>query len=180
MHLLWWPHAKYRQWQYFSLHTQNFYCISTLCWPFLNIFNHSFYYGIPLGWHIRYMSLQRDVCHSSGGNIRYMRWHMWVAYGCNVIYIYIYMCVCVCDTFNCLNWGTRKYDLKYAMYAYMCKLSHPGCGTNICVSQRIGIKIWKTSRMKIHLKLSLAKRWLFGLCLDMVCSVFYGSLLQTF
>ena len=95
MHLLWWPHAKYRQWQYFSLHIQYLYCISTLCWPFLNIFNHSFYYGIPLGWHIRYMSLQRDVCHSSGGNIRCMRWHMWVAYGCNVIYIYICVCVCV-------------------------------------------------------------------------------------
>ena len=97
-----------------------------------------------------------------------------------ITHIYIYIYIRYQLHAYCLDWGTRKYDSKHAMYAYMCKLSHPGCETNICVNQRIGIKIWKTSRMKIHLKLSFAKRWLFGLCLDMVCSVFYGSLLQTF
>ena len=65
----------------------NFYTFRTILTHFVE-----YYYGNPAEvTYMRYMSLQRHICHSSEWHMRYMRWHIWVIYGPNIWYIYIYI-----------------------------------------------------------------------------------------
>ena len=54
----------------------------------LNAFRNKYYKTATGVTYMRYMSPQRNVCHSSEWHIRYLRWYIWVIYGFSIQYIH--------------------------------------------------------------------------------------------